>query len=197
MSKAIEQSNIVLSPVNINARKKIEIRPGDTVRVHQKIEEKGKTRIQMFEGLVIAVKHGKEAGGTFTVRKVSSGVGIERIFPLYSPAIEKIEVVKQSKVRRAKLYYIRDKVAREVKSKIKQLMSQTPQSTADFEKEETTLEPADQIDPASNAAEAEEVVEETKEPTEEKSEDTPEEAEKKEETEEPKTEKEEKELTKK
>jgi len=180
MSKAIEQSNIVLSPVNINARKKIEIRPGDTVRVHQKIEEKGKTRIQMFEGLVIAVKHGKEAGGTFTVRKVSSGVGIERIFPLYSPAIEKIEVVKQSKVRRAKLYYIRDKVAREVKSKIKQLMTQTPQSTADFEEEEK---------PEVEQKEVEDVEKQTDSALDE--------TEKKEEAEQPKTEKEEKELTKK
>lgn len=85
------------------------------MRVHQKIEEKGKTRIQIFEGLVLARKHGTEAGGTFTVRRVSSGVGIEKIFPLYAPMIDKIEVVKRSTVRRAKLYYIRDKVAREAR----------------------------------------------------------------------------------
>ena len=102
-------------------RKKLEIKPGDTVRVHQKIQERGKTRIQVFEGLVLAVKHGKESGGTFTVRKVASGVGVEKIFPLYSPVIEKIEIVKRSKVRRAKLYYIREKVAREIRRKMRNM----------------------------------------------------------------------------
>jgi large subunit ribosomal protein L19 len=81
----------------------------------QKIEEKGKTRLQAFEGLVLARKHGTEAGGTFTVRRVASGVGVEKIFPLYSPMIDKIEIVKRSRVRRAKLYYIREKVAREAR----------------------------------------------------------------------------------
>jgi len=99
----------------MESRKTLDLRSGDTVRVHQKIEEKGKTRIQTFEGLVLARKHGTEAGGTFTVRRVSSGVGIEKIFPLYSPMIDKIEIVKRSVVRRAKLYYIRDKVAREAR----------------------------------------------------------------------------------
>jgi large subunit ribosomal protein L19 len=103
------------SPVDMNARKNLDLRPGDTVRVHQKIEEKGKYRIQLFEGLVLARKHGSEAGGTFTVRRVLSGVGVEKIFPLYSPMIDKIEVVKRSRVRRAKLYYIREKVAREAR----------------------------------------------------------------------------------
>lgn len=83
--------------------------------MHQKIEEKGKTRIQTFEGLVLARKHGTEAGGTFTVRRVSSGVGVEKIFPLYSPMIDKIEVVKRATMRRAKLYFLRDKVAREAR----------------------------------------------------------------------------------
>jgi large subunit ribosomal protein L19 len=84
-----------------------DIRPGDTVRVSQKIREGGKERIQDFEGLVIARKHGKEAGATITVRKVISGIGVERIFPLHSPNIEKIEIVKKGKARRAKLYYLR------------------------------------------------------------------------------------------
>jgi len=96
-------------------RANLGIKAGDTVRVWLKIEEKGKVRLQVFEGLVLARKHGSEAGGTFTVRKVSSGVGVEKIFPLYSPIIDKIEIVKRAKVRRAKLYFIRDKVAREVK----------------------------------------------------------------------------------
>ncbi len=104
----------VISPVNIDERKDLDLRAGDTVRVWQKIMEKGKTRLQAFEGLVLARKHGKEAGATFTVRRVASGVGVEKIFPLFSPIIDKIEVLKRSKVRRAKLYHIREKAAKEV-----------------------------------------------------------------------------------
>lgn len=84
-----------------------DIRPGDTVKVYQKIKEGEKERIQTFEGIVLARKHGKEAGATITVRKVISGIGVERIFPLNSPTIEKIEILKRGKVRRAKLYYLR------------------------------------------------------------------------------------------
>jgi large subunit ribosomal protein L19 len=82
------------------------LRPGDTVRVHVKIKEGEKYRIQVFEGVVIAQKN-NGISSTFTVRKVSSGYGIERIFPLHSPIIEKLEVVKSGKVRRARLYYLR------------------------------------------------------------------------------------------
>ena len=105
----------VISPVNVKARKELGIQAGDTVRVMQKIQEKGKTRLQAFEGLVISIKHGREAGGTFTVRKVSSGVGVEKTFPLYSPMIDQIEIVKRTKVRRAKLYYIREKASKEIR----------------------------------------------------------------------------------
>ena len=84
-----------------------DIRPGDTVRVHQKIKEGNKERIQVFEGIVIARKHGKGVSSTITVRKILQGVGVERIFSIYSPSIEKIEVVKKGKVRKAKLYYLR------------------------------------------------------------------------------------------
>jgi len=84
-----------------------DIRPGDTVRVSQKIKEGDKERVQDFEGLVIARKHGKEIGATITVRREISGTGVERIFPLHSPTIEKIEISKRGKVRRAKLYYLR------------------------------------------------------------------------------------------
>jgi large subunit ribosomal protein L19 len=108
-------STKVRSPVQIEERANLGLKAGDTVRVWQKIEEKGKTRLQAFEGLVLARKHGNEAGATFTVRRVASGVGVERIFPLYSPLIDKIELVKRATVRRAKLYYIREKVAREIK----------------------------------------------------------------------------------
>ena len=110
---------IKTSPVDMEARKNLDLRVGDTVRVHQKIEEKGKTRIQVFEGLVLARKHGTEAGGTFTVRRVASGVGVEKIFPLYSPMMDKVEVVKRSRVRRAKLYYIREKVSREARRQLR------------------------------------------------------------------------------
>lgn len=93
-----------------------EFRIGDTVRVHQKIQEDEKTRIQAFQGTVIAIR-GEGANKSFTVRRLgSAGVGIERIFPLESPIIEKVEVVSKGSVRRAKLYYLREKSAREVAS---------------------------------------------------------------------------------
>ena len=112
---------VTISPVNMEDRKSLGIKSGDTVRVHQKIVDKGKTRIQVFEGLVLARKHGNEPGATFTVRKVASGVGVEKIFPLYSPLIDKIEIVKRAKVRRAKLYYIREKVNREIKRQMRRM----------------------------------------------------------------------------
>ena len=114
-------ANEIQSPVKIAERKALDIRSGDTVRVWQKIVEKGKTRLQAFEGLVIAVKHGKEAGGTFTVRRVASGVGVEKIFPLYSPMIDSIETLKRSKVRRAKLYHIREKAAKEIRRQMRNI----------------------------------------------------------------------------
>ncbi|KKU27303.1 MAG: 50S ribosomal protein L19 [Candidatus Magasanikbacteria bacterium GW2011_GWA2_46_17] len=88
-------------------------KPGMQVKVYQKIKEmtaKGeeKERIQVFEGMIIAARHGNEAGGTITVRKISHGVGVEKIFPIHSPVINKIEVERQFEVRRAKLHYLRD-----------------------------------------------------------------------------------------
>src|SRR3989344_1103140 len=115
------KGNILISPVDVEARKKTDIKPGDTVRVWQKIKEGDKKRLQAFEGLVIARKHGAEAGGTFTVRKIASGVGVEKIFPLYSPNLDKVEVLKRSHVRRAKLYFVRKKATREIRKKMKQL----------------------------------------------------------------------------
>ena len=92
---------------------------GDTVKVHVKIKEGEKFRIQVFEGTVIAKKHGG-INETFTVRRVAHGCGIERVFPLHSPVVDKVEVVRSGKVRRAKLYYLRDRVgkAAKVKSKV-------------------------------------------------------------------------------
>ncbi len=93
-----------------------EFTPGDTVRVHLKVTEGGRERIQAFEGVVIARKGGG-VRETFTVRRISHGVGVERTFPLHSPRIERVEVVRKGKVRRAKLYYLRRKVGREAKIK--------------------------------------------------------------------------------
>ncbi len=86
-----------------------EIKPGDVVRIHQKIKEGGKERISIFEGIVLARKHGKEIGATVTIRNVIDGVGVEKIIPLHSPKIEKIEIIKREKVKRAKLFYLRKK----------------------------------------------------------------------------------------
>lgn len=103
----------------MEARKALDVRPGDVVKVHQKIQEKGKTRIQIFEGTVLARKHGTEAGATITVRRVVNGYGVEKIYPLYSPIIDKIEVVRRAKVRRAKLYYVREKAQKELSKRMK------------------------------------------------------------------------------
>ena len=115
------------SPVEMEKRRKLDLRPGDTVRVWQKIKEGDKTRLQAFEGLLLSKKHGLEAGSTFTLRKVTDGIGVERIFPLYSPVLEKIEVLKRGgRVRRAKLYYIREKAQSEARRKMRQTMYSAP-----------------------------------------------------------------------
>lgn len=88
--------------------------PGDTVRAFVKVREAGKERIQQFEGVCIAVKNGSIAE-TITLRKISSGVGVERTFPLHSPNVDRFEVTRRGKVRRAKLYYLRDKVGKEAR----------------------------------------------------------------------------------
>ncbi len=112
--------NIKMSPVDMEARKKLAFKAGDTISVWSKIQdEKGKFRTQAFEGMVLARKHGKEIGATFTVRKIASGVGVERIFPLYSPMIDKIQVIKIARARRAKLYYVRTKAVKDVRKKMR------------------------------------------------------------------------------
>jgi large subunit ribosomal protein L19 len=118
--------NIKISPINTEARKKLDLRAGDTVKVWQKIKEGDKTRLQAFEGLVLARKHGAEAGATFTVRKVASGVGVEKIFPLYSPMVDKIEVLRRAKVRRAKLYHVRKKAAKEISREMRRTKNMKP-----------------------------------------------------------------------
>ena len=153
--------NIKISTVNIEERKRLDVKSGDTVRVTQKIVEKDKktgkpkTRLQDFEGLCLAVKHGKEVGGTITLRKVASGVGVERIFPIYSPMIEKIEVTKRSKVRRAKLYHIRKKAAKEIRRQMRN--TQALPEVVTIEEVEAVEEKIEEN--AEKVAEAEEVKE--------------------------------------
>ncbi len=120
-------TNIQLSPVDMGARKKLDFKAGDTIRVWSKIPDEKATkkgealkyRSQAFEGIVLARKHGTEIGATFTVRKVASGVGVERIFPLYSPMIDKVEIVKKANAGRSKLYYVRTKAVKDVRRKLR------------------------------------------------------------------------------
>ena len=93
-----------------------QVQVGDTIRVHLKVKEGNRERIQVFEGTVIAKKHGG-IEETFTVRRISYGIGVEKVFPVHSPAIEKIELVRHGKVRRAKLYYLRGRVGKAAKIK--------------------------------------------------------------------------------
>jgi len=121
-----------------------EITPGDTIKVHQKVKEGDKERIQIFEGLVIARKHGKGISATITVRKVAGGIGVERIFPIHSPSIDKIEVLRHGKTRRAKLYYLRTAKGKKAKLKKK-----------DFAEVITEEEPAEESTTEESAVETE------------------------------------------
>ena len=100
------------------AKETANVQIGDTIRVHVKVKEGSRERIQVFEGTVIAKKHGG-INETFTVRRISYGVGVEKVFPLYSPVIEKVETIRKGKVRRAKLYYLRNRVGKAAKVKEK------------------------------------------------------------------------------
>ena len=136
-------NQIKFSPIDIEERKKLDFKAGDTISVASKIiDEKGKSRFQNFEGIVLARKHGTEAGATFTVRKIASGVGVERIFPLYSPMVGKIEITKRARARRSKLYYIRTKAVKDVRKKMRSVTNQE-----DLSAQAGALEAA----PASNA----------------------------------------------
>lgn len=146
-------SKIKFSPVDIEARKKLDFQSGDTIKVWSKIaEEKVSTkankktettvkfRLQAFEGIVLARKHGTEAGATFTVRKVASGVGVERIFPLYSPTIDKIELIKKARARRSKLYYVRTKAKKDVRKKMRSVVLNDSQDLSDVVADEPVAE---------------------------------------------------------
>lgn len=125
-----------------------DFRAGDVVKVFRKIIEGGKERIQVFEGIIIAVKGKQSSSATITVRKVSNGVGVELVLPIQSPIIEKIEVVKRAKVRQAKLYFVRDRSMKSLKMKYKSL--------AEFAKPE---EPIEEVKVAEEVAEKQEEVE--------------------------------------
>jgi len=130
-----------------------DIRPGDTVQVHQKIKEKNKERIQIFEGLVLARKHGKGISATITVRKAISGIGVEKIFPIHSPAIEKIKVVKRSKVRRAKLYYLRKVKGKKARLKRKEFIKVIPEKPKPAQKPAPEKVVADKKEPEEKSKE--------------------------------------------
>ncbi|MBU1148471.1 50S ribosomal protein L19 [Patescibacteria group bacterium] len=116
---------ILFNSKNIGIDKFDGMKPGWTVKVFQKIKEGEKTRIQAFEGIVMSRKHKKESGATITFRKVFGGIGVEKTFPIYLPTIDKVEIIKKTKVRRAKLYYLKNKSAREIrrKTKVEQITS--------------------------------------------------------------------------
>ena len=129
----------LLEKFNKDQEKKLpDLRPGDTIKVHQKIKEGDKERIQIFEGVIIAKKHGKGISGTITVRKIVDGIGVERVFPMHSPSIDKIEVVRHGKVRRAKLYYLR--TAKGKKARLKKV--EFAAAIADKPAEEQAVEAA-------------------------------------------------------
>jgi large subunit ribosomal protein L19 len=120
-------TTISLTPVDIDFRKALDFKAGDNVKVDVKVKEgkdksgKDKFRIQSFEGIVLARKHGTEMGATFTVRKMSGTIAVERVFPLYSPVIDSIKLVRSNKTRKSKLYFIKDKAAKEVRRKLKEI----------------------------------------------------------------------------
>jgi len=154
-----------------------DVRPGDTVKIYQKFKEapkkgqEAKEKTQIFEGLVIAKKHGSEIGATITVRKVIGGVGVERIFPLHLPSIEKIEILRRSKVRRAKLYYLRTAKGKRARLKRKEFVQTIEKDEP--KQEVKTKESVEKVE----EKQTEEKIEEIKKPeaTQEKVKETPEE----------------------
>jgi large subunit ribosomal protein L19 len=125
------------------------IRPGDSVKVYQKIKEAGKTKTQSFEGIVIRTRKMKTASANFTVRKISLGVGVEKTFPIHSPNITKIKILKRGKVRRAKLYYIREREGKlaqlkEKESKLGEWKVATAETQKEPQKGQKEEEPKDE-----------------------------------------------------
>lgn len=167
-----------LKNIGLPTNKKIPvIKPGDTVKVYQKIKEGDKERIQAFEGLVIAVGAGVGTNATITVRKIVEGVGVEKVIPVYSTMIEKIEVKKRSKVRRAKLYYMRSRTGKSARLKetlvsdkdldkaVQELAAQKAKEEAKKAKEEGAEVVEEMVEEAPVEAVENEVVAETETPS--------------------------------
>lgn len=127
----------------VSKKKVPTLEPGMTVKVHQKIKEGDKERIQIFEGLIIKIASGHGADATFTVRKVVEGIGVEKVFPLYSPNIAKIEIKKKSKVRRSKLYYMRNLFGK--KARLKGRFLTNEEKRIEEEKESSAAELAEKV----------------------------------------------------
>ncbi len=125
---------------NLRNQKKVpQLKPGDIVRVHKRIKEGEKERVQVFKGLVIAIKGKQSSSPMVTVRRESQGVGVEITFPLYLPSIEKIDLLRHSKVRRAKLYYMRGRTGKAAKMKVIELSEKEKQELKEiYQKKETT-----------------------------------------------------------
>ncbi|MBT3704789.1 50S ribosomal protein L19 [Candidatus Peregrinibacteria bacterium] len=141
-----------------NIKKMPALNTGMTVRVHQKIKEGEKERIQIFEGLIIKISHGHGVDKTLTVRKVVEGIGVEKIFPIHSPNIAKIEITKKSKVRRSKLYYMRERFGKSARLKGRFLTGEEKEMEAAIEKApaEEAEAPAEEAPAAETEAPAEE-----------------------------------------
>lgn len=123
-----------------------DIRPGMKIRIHERIKEGDKERIQVFEGVVLAIKHGKGISAMMTVRAIVSGIGVEKIYPLHSPKIEKIEIVRASKVRRSKLYFLRALSPKKIKRKLsifKEIIVQESEPIADEDYVDDVVEEGD------------------------------------------------------
>lgn len=147
-----------------------ELRAGDVIKVYRRIKEGAKTRTQMFQGMVIAVNGGQSSSPTITVRKVSSGVGVELILPLYSPQIEKIEFVKRTRARRSKIYFVRDKSVKILSKKLKEIplpasvvafLNKKQEAVVEEEQKQEEIEEGEAV-VTETAPEAEVVVEEEK-----------------------------------
>lgn len=123
---------------NASLRKKgiPDLSVGDIVRVHKRIVEGNKERVQVFKGLIIAIKGKQSSSPTITVRRESGGIGVEATFPIHLPSIEKIDLVRHSKVRRSKLYYMRDRTGKAAKMKVKELTEQEEKMISDMKKKE-------------------------------------------------------------
>lgn len=144
--------NQKLIAFNLKQRKQMdipELKAGDMIKLYRKIKEGSKERLQAFQGTVIAIKGGQSSSKTITVRKVSFGIGVELVLPLSSPQIEKIEFVKRTRARRAKLYFVRDKSVKVLSKKLKEIAIKdsaiVPAKKADFIAEEAVMETADEV----------------------------------------------------